>query len=325
VGKTRIAAAIAGFAALIAAGLVAQEPPPPHTGEPPLFGTASPQEAVALANGAVAIEHDRTAVHQLTQHRRLAAALSALGAQRPGKVDAYVVAVALDSDPVFAREAREAGRVLTRRYAATGRSVTLAGSDGRGGSALAMGSPAAIATVLARIAELMDKREDVLVLYMTAHGAPLGIVYNDGDQGYGVISPTALWTMLSMLGIENRLVLVSACFSGTFVPLLASDTSAILTASSADRTSFGCRADNDWTFFGDAMINHALRKGQPLARAAAEAQATIAGWEKADALDPSQPQVSIGAGVARWLAALEPAPDGGAPVGRPATDVLEER
>ncbi|MFS0772166.1 C13 family peptidase [Sphingomonas sp. 1P08PE] len=324
-GKTRIAAAIAGFAALVAAGLVAQEPPPPHTGEPPLFGTASPQEAVALANGAVAIEHDRTAVHQLAQHRRLAAALAGLGAQRPGKVDAYVLAVALDSDPVFAREAREAGRVLTRRYAATGRSVTLAGSDGRGGTALPMGSPAAIATVLARIAELMDKREDVLVLYMTAHGAPLGIVYNDGDQGYGAISPTALWTMLSMLGIENRLVLVSACFSGTFVPLLASDTSAILTASSADRTSFGCRADNDWTFFGDAMINHALRKGQPLARAAAEAQATIAGWEKADALDPSQPQVSIGPGVARWLAALEPAPDGGAPVGRPATDVLEER
>ncbi len=309
---------------MAAAALTAQEPPPPHTRPPPLLGAATPQEAVSLADGAVAIEHDRTAVQQLAQHRLLAKALAGLGPQRPGKVDAYVVSLALDSDPVFAREAREAGRVLTRRYAATGRSVTLAGRDGRGGEALAMGSPTALATVLARVAELMDPREDVLVLYMTAHGAPLGIVYNDGDQGYGAISPTGLWTMLSMLGIGNRLVLVSACYSGTFVPLLASDTSAILTASSADRTSFGCRADNDWTFFGDAMINHALRKGQPLARAAAEAGATIAEWEKADSLDPSQPQVSIGAGTARWLAALEPAPDGGAPVGRPATDVLAD-
>ncbi len=324
VRRSRIAILVAALAAGgVGAALAAPEPPPTHNREPPLFGTATPQEATALADGAVAIEHDRSAVRQLAEHRRLAAALAGVGAQRPGIVDAYVVAVALDSDPVFAREAREAGRVLTRRYAATGRSVTLAGSDGRGGTALAMGSPPALATVLARVAEQMDVREDVLVLYLTAHGAPLGIVYNDGDHGYGAISPTGLWTMLSMLGIGNRLVLVSACFSGSFVPMLASDTSAILTASSADRTSFGCRADNDWTFFGDAMVNHALRKGQPLARAAAEARTMIAGWERADRLDPSQPQVAIGAGTARWLAALEPAPDGGAPVGRPATDVLD--
>ncbi|MDP1027383.1 C13 family peptidase [Sphingomonas sp. KR1UV-12] len=326
VGTARIRAVIAGLAtAGVAALLAAEEPPPTHSRNPPLFGTATPEEAAALADGAVAIEHDRTPARQLAEHRRLSAALASLGPQRPGKVDAYVVAVALDSDPVFAREAREAGRVLTRRYAAAGRSVTLAGSDGRDGAPLAMGSPAALATVLARVAELMDVHEDVLVLYLTAHGAPIGIVYNDGDQGYGAISPAALWTTLSMLGIGNRLVLVSACFSGTFVPMLASDTSVILTASSADRTSFGCRADNDWTFFGDAMVNHALRKGQPLARAAAEARATIAGWEKAGDLEPSRPQVSIGAGTARWLAALEPAPDGGAPVGRPATDALEER
>src|SRR4029077_11554875 len=97
----------------------------------------------------------------------------------------------------------------------------------------------------------------------------------------------------------------SACYSGVFVPVLQSETSAILTAASADRTSFGCRAENDWTFFGDAMINHALRKAQPLAAAFAEASTLVGGWETRSNVLASQPQVFIGTGAARWLTPLE--------------------
>lgn len=300
----------------------AQQPsyqPAQHRYPAPLVDRASPQELAFLADQGLAIEHDRPPAQALAEHRRLDRALASLQPQRPGRVDAYVVAVALDSDPVFGREAREAGQVLTRRYAAAGRSVTLAGTDGTADSALPMGSPANIAAVLARVAELMDGREDVLVLYTTSHGAPFGIVYNDGDQGFGAISPTRLWTQLSTLGIRNRLLFISACYAGVFVPLLASDTTAIVTAASADRTSFGCQADMDWTFFGDALINHALRKPQPLSAAAGEAQALIAGWEGQGKLTPSQPQVSIGAGAARWLGALEARLPAATPlVGRPA-------
>ena len=76
--------------------------------------------------------------------------------QRKGVVDAYVVAVALDSDPVFSREAREAGKVLSRRYDAAGRTIVLAGTDGSGDSKLPRGSPDNIAAALARVAEVMD-------------------------------------------------------------------------------------------------------------------------------------------------------------------------
>lgn len=302
------------------------EAPPAHGDRPPLFATAAPGEAKALADGGVAIEHDRPAAQVLAQHRLLAKALAGLQPQRPGVVDAYVVAVALDSDPVFAREAREAGRVLARRYDAAGRSVTLAGPDARGGAALAMGSPASLDAALARVAELIDPAEDVLVLYTTSHGAELGVVYNDGNSGFGLISPARLWTTLSQLGLRNRLLMISACYSGAFVPMLQSDTTAIVTASAADRTSFGCQADSDWTFFGDALVNRALRKPQPLAHAAAEARAAIAGWEKDGGIEPSLPQVSIGAGAGRWLAALDArAPRmAGAPVGRPAITQLQE-
>jgi len=296
----------AALAAMMLTGPVsAQEQPPAHLLPPPLVGTAPPQDVAAAADLGLQMERDRDPRAVLAESRRLSATLAALRPQRPGVVDAYVVSVALDSDPVFSREAREAARVLERRYGAVGRTLVLAGADGRGGAPLPMGSPHSVAAALARVAEVMDLKEDVLVLYTTSHGAPMGIVYNDGDQGFGAIGPTRLWTILSRLGIANRLVLVSACYSGVFVPMLTSDTTAVVTASSADRTSFGCQSDNDWTFFGDALINQALRKPQPLEAAAAEAKALVAEWEGQGRLTPSQPQVVVGAGARTWLTALE--------------------
>jgi len=60
------------------------------------------------------------------------------------------VSIALDSDPVFGREARVAGDVLRRRYGALGRTIVLAGSDGNAPSELPRGSPETLAIVLAR-------------------------------------------------------------------------------------------------------------------------------------------------------------------------------
>ncbi len=296
--------------------------PPAHTRPQPLIEGQSEADLAALADTGTSIERDRSVAYQLAEHRRLDRALTAIGTERPGTIDAYVVAVALDSDAVFGREAREAGRVLERRYAATGRTVVLAGSDGSAASTLPMGSPANFAAVLGRLGEAMGK-EDVLVLYTTSHGAPFGIVYDDGDQGFGAISPTRLRAMLAEAGIGNRLVMISACYSGVFVPGLASPTSVVVTASSADRSSFGCQSDNDWTFFGDALINQAMRRPLPIATAAAAARQSIATWERKGKLEASRPQISIGRATAPWLAALEAhLPPATRPVGRPAIESL---
>jgi hypothetical protein len=266
------------------------------------------------------LERGRPARFELAEHRRLTAALAGLAPQRKGVVDAYVVAMALDSDAVFAREAREAGKVLSRRFDAAGRTLVLAGSDGRGGTALPMGSLRSLSLALARIAELMDESEDVLILYTTSHGIPSGITYHDGDEGFGVLTPQRLAGLLGELGIRNRLLILSACFSGVFVPAVWSESTALVTAASAGRTSFGCAADNDWTFFGDALVNRALRKPQPLAAASEEALRLIAAWESAKGYDPSYPQVSIGSKVDAWLRPLEARMPKAAtqPVGKPA-------
>lgn len=317
----RIVAALALL--LLAPSASAQYHAPEHSLAPLLIDKLNQYEIAAAGKTGTSIEQARSPRWALAEHRRLSAALANIAPGRKGVVDAFVLAVGLDSDPVFGREAREAARVLARRYGATARTIVLAGSNGSTDSDLPNGSPSNIAAALARIAELMGP-EDVLVLYTTSHGGPFGIVYNDADAGFGIIGPAKLASMLGELHIRNRMLLISACYSGIFVAPLMTSGTAILTAASTDRTSFGCKADSDWTFFGDALINHALRKAQPFAAAGAEAIATIAGWERSGGLVASLPQSYIGADAARWLAALEKTlPPATQPVGKPATNALK--
>jgi hypothetical protein len=132
---------------------------------------------------------------------------------------------------------------------------------------------------------------------------------------------------LDELGIARRVLIVSACYSGIFIPELAGPDSAIMTAAAGNRTSFGCEAENDWTFYGDAMINRALRKPQPLAEAAREANRTIAGWEASLRLFSSLPQFTIGDRARTWLSKLEeriPA-QASEPVGRSAFEAARAK
>jgi Peptidase C13 family len=315
------AATLALAAAAPAPAQAPADPPAPHRGGwPALVSGSNPAEYSASLDLGPNLERGRSARFELAEHRRLSGALAALAPQRKGVVDAYVVVIGLDSDPVFGREAREAGKVLSRRFDSAGRTLVLAGSDGRGAGRLPMGSLHALSLALARVAELIDPNEDVLVLYSTGHGAPYGITYHDGDEGFGVLTPARLAALLDELGLRNRLLILSACYSGTFVPALYGDTTALFTAASAGRTSFGCAADNDWTFFGDAFVNRALRKPQPLAEASTEALRLVGEWEAAKSYEPSYPQVSIGNRVDSWLRPLEARMPKTAtrPVGKPA-------
>lgn len=331
--RFKVSCALLGLTALLAGSpalaqsQAATYKAPAHTTSFPGMTTGQTEAQVtADLDLGPSLERDRSPQYMLAEHRRLARTLAALAPQRKGVVDAYVISIALDSDPVFGREAREAGKVLSRRFDAVGRTIVLGGTNGSGPSELANGSLDNLEAALARVAEVMDPKEDVLVLYTTSHGAPIGIVYHDGDAGFGVLSPKRLAAMLDQLGIHKRVLILSACFSGIFVPAMQSDETALFTAASSDRTSFGCAADNDWTFFGDAMINHALRKPQSLIEAGEEAGGLITQWEAQGGVRPSNPQISFGAKVDAWLTPLEarmPKTET-APVGRPAVDILSQ-
>ncbi|UYV14959.1 C13 family peptidase [Porphyrobacter sp. ULC335] len=314
------------LAALIAMPALSQSAPanpnqpPPHTAPFPDLGSGESRAERRLSYElSPELHRGLSAAHIREQQRRLDAALAALPRNRPGTSEAYVLTIALDSDPVFAREAREAARVLGARYGAEGRTLTLAGPDGTRDDA-PHGSISALLLTLNHLGTLMDGKEDVLVLYTTSHGNDLGLAYHYGDSGYGVLSPPKLKAALAEAGIARRVLILSACYSGVFVPALASPDTAILTAAASTRSSFGCVAENDWTFYGDALINRALRQPVALEEAAQMAGRSVAAWESKARFLASLPQVSIGAGAKGWLPQIEAQMPRAAskPVGRPA-------
>lgn len=252
----------------------------------PRLNKASPQQLAA----------DQRATEQ---------AVAALQAQQRGVVDAYVVVVALDSDPVFNREAREAGRVLARRFDAAGRTLVLAADEGSD-KASAPGTPQDLGLALRGLTQVMDPQEDVLVLYSTSHGVPdRGLVFRDKGRGTALIGTADFGQMLNSLPVKNRLLILQACYSGQFVPVLEDPGTIVMTAAAADRSSFGCEAGNDWTFFGDALVNHAFRQPLPLDIQFRRAKALIAAAEEREDLLASNPQVVIGSETSNWLEQLE--------------------
>jgi hypothetical protein len=70
--------------------------------------------------------------------------------------------------------------------------------------------------------------------------------------------------MLARTGVRHKVVVISACYSGVFIPRLANPNMLIITAADADHQSFGCRDKARWTYFGDAFFNVALRQAKTL-------------------------------------------------------------
>src|SRR5207302_8140307 len=115
------------------------------------------------------------------------------------------------------------------------------------------------------------------------------------------LTPTALARMLQDAGIKWRIIVVSACYSGGFIEPLRDDNTIVITASSADRTSFGCEAGRDFTYFGEAYFREALAKTRSFVRAFDLAKEIVAKAEAQEKLVPSQPQIFIGNAIGRRL------------------------
>ena len=116
------------------------------------------------------------------------------------------------------------------------------------------------------------------------------------------LTPKEVAETLDHEGIKNRVVIVSACFSGIFVPPLQNDNTIVMTAADANHTSFGCAPERDWTYFGDAFFRQSLQPGTDFQQAFDHARALIEGWELMDRAPPSNPQGSFGPALVAKLA-----------------------
>jgi hypothetical protein len=151
------------------------------------------------------------------------------------------------------------------------------------------------------IGNIMDKDEDVFVLLMTSHGERTGFAL-ELFGGVTELTPEQIASTLDKEGIKNRVVIVSACYSGIFVPPLQNDNTIVMTAADAKNTSFGCAPERDWTYFGDAFFRQSLHPGADFENAFNHARVLIQGWELMDRAQPSNPQGSFGPAVVAKLA-----------------------
>jgi Peptidase C13 family len=154
------------------------------------------------------------------------------------------------------------------------------------------------------LAQVLDKESDVLLLLMTSHGQPSGFALRLPSEVVSELTPQEVAAVLDREGIKNRIVIVSACFSGSFVPPLANDNTIVLTAADAKNTSFGCAPERDWTYFGDAFFRQSLRPGRDFQHAFDNARVLIQGWELMDGAHPSNPQGHFGPLLVAKLAPL---------------------
>ena len=111
------------------------------------------------------------------------------------------------------------------------------------------------------------------------------------------LTPIALHRMLQEAGIKWKVVVVSACYSGGYVEPLKDPYTVVITSSRADRTSFGCDNASEFTYFGHAYFQDALKKTTSFVEAFELARAAIAARERSEGLTPSEPQIHVGSAI----------------------------
>ena len=230
-----------------------------------------------------------------------------LAAIEPGRAGAelYFAGFAPDaSADVFLREMRFVKGQFDERFGTAGRSIALASSEDALDQ-LPVASVTNLGRALARIGRAMDPEEDVLFLFLSAHGERdhrLSAV--QPPLQLASLTPTALARMLQESGIKWRVIVVSACYAGGYIEPLRDANTVVIAAAAADRNSFGCEHGRDFTYFGEAYFKEALGRTPSFVEAFELAKESVGRKEAAEGLTPSLPQIWVGPAIAGQLKKL---------------------
>jgi hypothetical protein len=245
---------------------------------------------------------------------RLEAALAQLPPQRAGVTDLYVLGVAGDAgEDVFGNEVLYLQQLAAQRWHNGGRTLSLINAPPTSPAAdtAPLATYDSLGYALDALGQTLDPAEDVLLLYLSSHGLDDHSFYlRTGEAQEDYLAPADLAQLLDEAKIGNAVIVVSACYSGGFVPALKAPNRMIITAARKDRPSFGCGNTDSATWFGRAFLVEALNASDDFSAAFAQAQATVKRREKQEGELPSQPQIAtgkrIGEVLARWREQLPP-------------------
>ncbi|MES1963978.1 C13 family peptidase [Psychrobacter sp. AH5] len=232
-------------------------------------------------------------------------ALNSIDASIPGKTEWYFMGVAgFAGQDVFRSEINNARELFEVRFGTSGRSLSLINNTYSW-----MDEPIATKTSILRglkkIGQQMNADEDVLLLTLTSHGDADVLQLDNAPIEMDNLEAEWLREALDESGIRWRVIIVSACYSGSFIDELASPTTVIITASAADKMSFGCTNTAEMTYFGQAFFAESLRENTSFASAFKDATYKIQQRELYMGFEPSEPQMVIGSLMETALPAFE--------------------
>jgi hypothetical protein len=200
---------------------------------------------------------------------------------------------------VFRSEATGAAQAVAGRFGSG--PINVQYNSKKGGGATIEG----LAMYLQAAAKGMDAENDILFLILTSHGSRAGLAIKAGRL-MQTLTPSNLAEMLARTGMRYKVVVISACYSGIFIPRLANPDTLVITAADADHPSFGCRDKAKWTYFGNAFFNAALRQAKSLKDAFVVARALVKKRELRERFEPSNPQMRGGENVQPLLLIARP-------------------
>ncbi len=238
---------------------------------------------------------------QLIQHQ-----LDGMKPRKAGETELYFIGFAGDaSEHEFGNEVRYARNLLDRRFNTAGRSLLMINSyDTVKDTPLA--NTHNMETVLQGLAARMDRNNDVLFVFLSSHGAQdhrLGVSFYPLEMND--LKAEKLKELLDRSGIRNRVIVVSACYSGGFLDVLKDDNTLVLTASRRDHVAYGCGDITEYTYFGEAYFVNALEHQDSFISAFDEARNTIANREKREGMEASGPQIHVGRNIEKVLHRLK--------------------
>ena len=225
----------------------------------------------------------------LAQGRLLDAALANIPPSTPA-VELYSLTLGGDGkQSVFLRESDYVANMLSTRFGAFGQIRLVNHRDHLADR------PMATRENLRRAALALAERsgpEDLIFIYLTSHGtSEHELVLDQPRMELADLPADELAAVLAPLKNRDKIIVISSCYSGGFIPALKDERTLIMTASRADRVSFGCSEEANFTYFGDALFVQALNQTDDLEQAFKRAKATVAERELADGFEASEPQI----------------------------------
>lgn len=160
------------------------------------------------------------------------------------------------------------------------------------------------------------RENDVLVLFLSAHGNVPFLATEIGNQRYADIQANQLANALDQVKDLPTLIIISACHSGSLIPALEKPTRIILTAAAKEKTSYGCQPLSNNTFFVEKYFGEAFDPKLSVRANFDSARKRIAERETAEKLIPSEPQIFVGEkmksvadkAINEWLSLAPPTP-----------------